>query len=56
MDMVANGNLRTPYIPKQPHVYYSEEGTWISWDHFLHGIFEEFNVKSKRDDGAMENE
>ena len=34
-DLVANGNLRTPYIPKEPEKYYSEKGTWISWDHFL---------------------
>lgn len=34
-DLVANGNLRTPYIPKQPEQYYSETGDWVSWDHFL---------------------
>ena len=34
-DLVANGNLRTPYIPKDPEKYYSEKGTWISWKHFL---------------------
>lgn len=34
-DLVANGNLRTPYIPKDPEKYYSEDGTWISWRHFL---------------------
>lgn len=37
LDLVANGNLRTPYIPKDPERYYTENGTWISWDHFLHG-------------------
>ncbi|KAI2503963.1 hypothetical protein MHU86_10460 [Fragilaria crotonensis] len=36
-DMVANGNLRTPYIPKNPSTYYRETGDWISWDHFLKG-------------------
>eukprot|EP00553_Chaetoceros_curvisetus_P009972 CAMPEP_0204618064 /NCGR_PEP_ID=MMETSP0717-20131115/4837_1 /ASSEMBLY_ACC=CAM_ASM_000666 /TAXON_ID=230516 /ORGANISM="Chaetoceros curvisetus" /LENGTH=135 /DNA_ID=CAMNT_0051631723 /DNA_START=4 /DNA_END=411 /DNA_ORIENTATION=- len=34
-DLVENGNLRTPYIPKSPEEYYTEKGTWISWDHFL---------------------
>jgi len=34
-DLVANGNLRTPYIPKRPEEYYSAVGTWISWNHFL---------------------
>lgn len=34
-DLVENGNLRTPYIPKDPEKYYSENGTWISWQHFL---------------------
>jgi hypothetical protein len=36
-DMVANGNLRTPYIPKNPSVYYKQTGDWISWDDFLTG-------------------
>jgi len=36
-DFVANGNVRTPYIPKEPEKYYSANGTWISWDHFLKG-------------------
>lgn len=36
MDLVENGNLRTPYIPKNPERYYN--GTsWISWTHFLTG-------------------
>lgn len=39
-DLVANGNLRTPYIPKQPEKYYKDQGTWISWNHFLHGLFD----------------
>lgn len=39
-DLVENGNLRTPYIPKQPEAYYSSTGEWISWDHFLRGIFD----------------
>ena len=34
-DLVENGNLRTPYIPKRPEEYYSQSNEWISWDHFL---------------------
>jgi len=34
-DLVENGNLRTPYIPKEPEKYYTVSGTWISWQHFL---------------------
>ena len=34
-DLVNNGNLRTPYIPKSPEQYYTETGDWVSWDHFL---------------------
>jgi hypothetical protein len=55
MDMVLNGNLKTPYIPKQPDVYYGEEGTWVSWDHFLHGIFE-VNANRKRDEDSLDME
>jgi hypothetical protein len=40
-DMVANGNVRTPYIPKNPSTYYRETGDWISWDHFLNGVLDE---------------
>ena len=36
-DLVANGNLRTPYISKNPEDYYGERGEWISWDHYLLG-------------------
>ena len=39
-DLVANGNLRTPYIPKRPEQYYSETREWVSWYHFLHGCFD----------------
>jgi len=39
-DLVENGNLRTPYIPKNPEDYYSATNNWISWDHFLHGLFD----------------
>ena len=39
-DLVENGNLRTPYIPKNPEDYYSTTNDWISWDHFLHGLFD----------------
>lgn len=34
-DLVANGNLRTPYIPKNPESFYTTTGDWISWEHFL---------------------
>jgi hypothetical protein len=40
-DLVANGNLRTPYISKQPEQYYGDRGEWISWDHYLLGTDEE---------------
>jgi hypothetical protein len=40
-DLVENGNLRTPYIPKRPDEYYVETREWISWDHFLTGIFDQ---------------
>jgi hypothetical protein len=40
-DLVANGNLRTPYIPKRPEEYYTSTGEWISWDHFLKGVFDD---------------
>ena len=36
-DLVANGNLRTPYISKRPEEYYGERGEWVSWDHYLLG-------------------
>jgi hypothetical protein len=39
-DLVANGNLRTPYIPKNPEAYYKETREWISWEHFLKGCFD----------------
>lgn len=39
-DLVANGNLRTPYIPKNPERYYTSTREWISWDHFLKGLFD----------------
>lgn len=41
LDLVENGNLRTPYIPKRPEEYYTETREWISWDHFLTGIFDD---------------
>jgi hypothetical protein len=41
LDLVENGNLRTPYIPKRSDVYYTETREWISWDHFLSGIFDD---------------
>ena len=36
LDLVENGNLRTPYVPKDPEKYYSDNGTWVSWNHFLY--------------------
>jgi len=45
-DFVENGNLRTPYIPKQPEEYYTRTREWISWDHFLHGCFDGQNPSS----------
>lgn len=40
-DLVENGNLRTPYIPKRPKEYYTRTGDWISWEHFLTGCFDQ---------------
>lgn len=37
-DLVENGNLRTPYIPKRPEEYYRSTGEWNSWQHFLTGM------------------
>ena len=34
-DLVENGNLRTPYIPKRPEEYYTRTRDWVSWEHFL---------------------
>ena len=36
-DLVLNGNLRTPYIPKDPQRYYTEirGSPWLGWDDFL---------------------
>ena len=42
-DLVANGNLRTPYIPKNPESYYRATREWNSWDHFLRGCFDGTN-------------
>lgn len=42
-DFVANGKLRTPYIPKRPEEYYKRTREWISWDHFLLGMFDKNN-------------
>ena len=36
-DLVADGNLKTPYISKNPEVYYGMRGEWVSWDHYLLG-------------------
>jgi hypothetical protein len=48
MDLVENGNLRTPYIPKRPDDYYTETREWISWDHFLTGIFDDAQPSAVR--------
>jgi hypothetical protein len=42
-DLVENGNLRTPYIPKRPEEYYTRTREWISWDHFLTGLLDQEN-------------
>ena len=42
-DLVENGNLRTPYIPKRPEEYYTATREWISWEHFLNGCFDDQN-------------
>jgi hypothetical protein len=47
-DLVANGNLRTPYIPKNPERYYTSTREWISWDHFLKGLFDDEKPSSIR--------
>jgi len=47
-DLVENGNLRTPYIPKNPQEYYTKTRDWISWDHFLCGIFDNKTPSSIR--------
>ena len=53
-DLVANGNLRTPYISKRPEEYYGERGEWISWDHYLLGECKSEdieNTKKGKEDG-----
>jgi hypothetical protein len=45
-DLVANGNLHTPYIPKRPEEWYTRTREWISWDHFLKGIYDNSNPSS----------
>jgi len=47
-DLVENGNLRTPYIPKRPEEYYTKTREWISWEHFLTGIFDNKNPSAVR--------
>lgn len=42
-DLVENGNLRTPYIPKRPEEYYTSTREWVSWQHFLTGVFDDAN-------------
>jgi hypothetical protein len=45
-DLVENGNMKTPYIPKQPETYYTGTREWISWEHFLTGCFDNRNPSS----------
>jgi hypothetical protein len=47
-DLVENGNLRTPYIPKKPEDYYTRTREWVSWDHFLKGVFDNENPSGVR--------
>mmetsp|Transcript_29614 Transcript_29614/g.61663 ORF Transcript_29614/g.61663 Transcript_29614/m.61663 type:complete len:190 (+) Transcript_29614:114-683(+) len=51
-DLVANGNLRTPYISKNPEEYYGERGEWISWDHYLLGSLDD--GKNETDNGKRD--
>ena len=54
-DLVNNGNLRTPYIPKNPEEYYNARNEWVSWDHFLGGIFDSKTPSAiKRPSGKWE--
>jgi hypothetical protein len=52
-DSIANGHLRTPYIPKQPERYYTQTREWISWDHFLRGCFDNNKNNNNGDGGRM---
>lgn len=52
-DLVENGNLRTPYIPKRPEEYYSGTRDWISWDHFLCGVFDSQSPSSVKPQTGM---
>jgi hypothetical protein len=40
-DLAANGNIRSSYLPKNPEAYYTRTNSWISWDHFLKGLFDD---------------
>jgi hypothetical protein len=53
-DLVANGNLRSPYLSKRPDVYYTETGEWKGWDHFLTGFFEEVASGLSPSSGAFD--
>jgi hypothetical protein len=52
-DLVENGNLRTPYIPKRPEEYYTATREWISWDHYLKGCFDDHNPSNVRPPTGM---
>ncbi|KAL7460794.1 hypothetical protein ACHAXS_001235 [Conticribra weissflogii] len=51
-DLVDNGNLRTPYISKNPEEYYGARGEWISWDHYLLGSLDD--GKNETDNGRRD--
>lgn len=34
-EWIEMGEKRNSYIPARPDEYYSKQGKWISWDHFL---------------------
>ena len=60
-DLVENGNLRTPYIPKRPEEYYTTTNDWISWDDYLKGTDDENDnggddvstINVKNNDGSI---
>jgi len=57
-DLVENGNLRTPYIPKRPEEYYTTTNDWISWDDYLKGTDDDdgddiSTINVKNNDGSV---
>ena len=54
-DLVQNGNVRTPYIPKRPQEYYTLTREWISWEHFLTGYHKNQHPSAiKPSDGILD--